>query len=333
MAVPEVRNEPGDEADLMSIGAHCSHPECNQLDFLPFRCSACRHVYCQEHRSAAAHSCTYATSESNDVIVCPICARAVKLVPGEEPEVTFERHTLTTCDPSNYEKVHKKPRCPVKNCKEKLTSINVHTCKDCDATVCLKHRLGPDHNCPGRPAAASSAGRAASIRASFGNLFNAGGFGNSAHGPIFSKARMSKTGTPSATSGQGSAAAMNAQLQQYRTAQKERLKKGSTLAPSRSAGSRTRASGNWDAATAAHDGRETCPQCGERFTTVQALIDHAASAHAGGWSSGAELAVRPPDGNSIERCPHCAADFADPVKLVDHVERFHRRESEICVVC
>ena len=55
------------------------------------------------------------------------------------------------CDPANYAKVHKRPRCPAAGCRDKLTTINSYRCKDCGATVCLRHRFASDHQCPGRP--------------------------------------------------------------------------------------------------------------------------------------------------------------------------------------
>ena len=45
------------------------------------------------------------------------------------------------CDPSNYARVHKKLKCPVPGCKEKLTSINTYSCRSCSTDVCLKHRF------------------------------------------------------------------------------------------------------------------------------------------------------------------------------------------------
>ena len=80
------------DADLLGIGAHCSHPDCNQLDFLPFRCSGCKRIFCQDHRSVGenGHNCPHAKDADVEVIVCPRCARAIKLVPGEDPNATFE---------------------------------------------------------------------------------------------------------------------------------------------------------------------------------------------------------------------------------------------------
>ena len=54
------------------------------------------------------------------------------------------------CEPSNYAKVNKKPRCPVPGCKEKLNVVNTHVCKHCKTSVCLKHRFADDHSCQER---------------------------------------------------------------------------------------------------------------------------------------------------------------------------------------
>ena len=57
------------------------------------------------------------------------------------------------CDPSNYARVHKKLKCPVPGCKEKLTSINTYSCRSCSTDVCLKHRFPGDHACDARKGA------------------------------------------------------------------------------------------------------------------------------------------------------------------------------------
>ena len=54
------------------------------------------------------------------------------------------------CDPSNYARVHRKLKCPVPGCKEKLTSINTYSCKSCSTAVCMKHRFPSDHDCSSR---------------------------------------------------------------------------------------------------------------------------------------------------------------------------------------
>lgn len=135
------------EADLMSIGQHCSVSTCQQIDFLPFTCDCCSRIYCLDHRTYAAHACPQAGSRTTEVIVCPICARGIRLQANQDPNIAFEQHTASGCDPSNYAKVHKKPKCAVSGCKEKLTTVNRYTCRKCNQKVCLKHRHGDDHAC------------------------------------------------------------------------------------------------------------------------------------------------------------------------------------------
>lgn len=142
--------EHADSADLLSLGQHCCAPDCQQNDFLPFKCDCCHQIFCLEHRTYQKHACTQSGSKETSTIVCPVCAKAVKLSAADDPNVVFERHTRSDCDPSNYAKVHQRPRCPAHGCREKLGAINTYTCKECGKQVCLKHRFAEDHQCPGR---------------------------------------------------------------------------------------------------------------------------------------------------------------------------------------
>lgn len=139
-----------ESADLLSVGQHCSFPDCQQNDFLPFKCDCCNRVFCLEHRTYQKHACLKSGSRETNTIVCPICAKAIKLSAADDPNTVFERHTRQGCDPSNYAKVHQRPRCPAQGCREKLGAINTYTCKECGKQVCLKHRFAQDHQCPGR---------------------------------------------------------------------------------------------------------------------------------------------------------------------------------------
>lgn len=85
---------PDDQADLLSVGQHCSFEECCQLDFLPFKCSGCSKIFCLEHRTASSHQCSApgdGGEGATQAIVCPVCARAVKVSPSEDPNVTLDR--------------------------------------------------------------------------------------------------------------------------------------------------------------------------------------------------------------------------------------------------
>ncbi|KAJ4823590.1 stress-associated protein [Turnera subulata] len=135
--------------EFPNLGNHCSLQDCKQIDFLPFTCDLCSQVFCLEHRSYAEHSCPKANTQDVTVVICPLCAKGVRLNPEEDPNITWETHVNTECDPSNYEKVAKKRKCPVLCCREVLTFSNTIKCRDCGVDHCLKHRFGPDHNCPG----------------------------------------------------------------------------------------------------------------------------------------------------------------------------------------
>jgi predicted nucleic acid binding AN1-type Zn finger protein len=139
-----------ENGDLMAIGAHCNHPGCGQNDFLPFKCDCCNRVFCLDHRTYSAHNCPRSEGKETQVIVCPICAKSIRLVGGRDVHEAFEEHCRTRCDPTNYSRVHgKKARCPVKGCKVILTDISSYICKKCGQKVCLGHRLDSDHSCPG----------------------------------------------------------------------------------------------------------------------------------------------------------------------------------------
>lgn len=84
------------DADLMGVGSHCTHPECNQLDFLPFKCSGCSQVFCGEHRSCSSHNCSSPNVEDSSVIICPLCAKAIRLPPNEDPNVTYDRYDINS---------------------------------------------------------------------------------------------------------------------------------------------------------------------------------------------------------------------------------------------
>lgn len=337
------------DADLMSVGRHCAHDGCHQLDFLPFRCSRCSKIYCLEHRVCPCNQ------QEATVLVCPLCAQAVVCPAGGDVELVFDRHTRTDCDPANYDRVHRKPRCPVAGCREKLGAVNSYTCKECGAAVCLKHRLPADHKCVGRAAAAASKAQGRLNPQNWRRMFSVGGTSGASTAAITRPAatqqvpppqRESRPARSFAASGSGSSArptvaqragaavaktreGIQSQLQQYRQQRQQRSQPGSGAALG---------------ASSASTGQEVC-QCGARFATVQQLIEHAEVAHAGGWSSGPIAAQRRqgqqqgraapvPSAGGLERCPHCGLDFADPVALVAHVEHQHAAQTNgPCVLC
>lgn len=96
--------------EFPNLGKHCSVEDCRQIDFLPFTCDCCFKVYCLDHRSYIRHQCPTANKNNVTVVICPLCAKGVRLNPVEDPNITWESHVNTECDPSNYEKATKKKK-------------------------------------------------------------------------------------------------------------------------------------------------------------------------------------------------------------------------------
>ncbi|KAK3756229.1 hypothetical protein RRG08_035291 [Elysia crispata] len=95
--------------ELPHIGQNCEAANCNQLDFLPFVCDACRKVFCLQHKSQDQHKCT-----------APVVAQ--QKYHGER----------------SYS-------CSIVNCEQKeLTPIQ---CQHCGQNFCLSHRTQEDHSC------------------------------------------------------------------------------------------------------------------------------------------------------------------------------------------
>jgi len=228
------------------------------------------------------------------VLICPLCAQGVRLNPSEDPNITWDTHVNTDCDPSNYQKVTKKQKCPVPGCRETLTFSNTIRCKDCTREHCLKHRFGPDHKCPG-PRTVDS------------------GF------PFVNMLRRSQKAEtrPNSSSKNGSSwwssslvnAATNfklsaeARMQKLSIATSQAFQKAKDGISPNSSGS----SGNLV---------EECVHCPARFSTVGALIEHVEKSH--------QKNQQPSRGQvTVDVCPKCSRAFRDPVLLVEHVEREH----------
>ncbi|KAK3243447.1 hypothetical protein CYMTET_46896 [Cymbomonas tetramitiformis] len=288
--------------EFPELETHCSLPSCQQVDFLPFQCDCCHNVYCLEHRKYSAHSCSKSGNKDCQVLVCPLCAKAVKLVPGEDPNITFENHTRTGCDQTNYRRVTEKPRCPVQGCKEKLTFSNCHTCKDCRVKVCLKHRFPTDHTCAKLTPPAKS-----QFLDSFTRRQGVGTTASSSSG----------TSTAStATAHRQAAAASQGTVPRRPSAPQPRVQYPAhepTYNPVHppSANSRARPLGT--------EG-EVCPHCSATFDDVVALISHVESYHPS--TSGHQQRSTPQSG-AREVCPQCGLSFQDITALISHVEQRH----------
>ncbi|KAM9333795.1 AN1-type zinc finger protein 1 isoform 5-T5 [Pholidichthys leucotaenia] len=95
----------------LDIGKHCQVDSCNLKDFLPFVCDSCGGVFCLEHRSRDAHSCS---------------------------EASVKRESHTVGDSALYP-------CSFEDCKGK--ELLPVICPQCEKHFCLAHRHQDDHKC------------------------------------------------------------------------------------------------------------------------------------------------------------------------------------------
>lgn len=248
-------------------------------------------MYCLEHRSYIRHQCTKADKLDLTVVICPLCAKGVRLVPDQDPNITWENHVNTDCDPSNYEKVTKKKKCPAAGCKEILVFSNTIKCRDCMLDHCLKHRFGPDHKCPGPKKLETSF--------PFLSLLNKNRKEerkpNSSSTPSSSKWSSSFLNAASniRASAEAGMSKLSGEINQVWQTTKDGVGQNS-----------------------GSEHVEQCPQCGAKFSSVTTLVEHVQKVHE---RSGNQSGVRV----AIDVCPKCSKGFRDPVSLVEHVERDH----------
>ncbi|KAL0428525.1 UNVERIFIED_CONTAM: Zinc finger AN1 and C2H2 domain-containing stress-associated protein 13 [Sesamum latifolium] len=323
---------------IPNLGEHCSVDDCRQIDFLPFTCDCCRQIYCLEHRSYSRHQCMKANESDVTVVICPLCAKGVRLIPEEDPNITWESHVDVECDPSNYDKVTNKRTCPVPGCRGTLTFSNTIKCRDCSVDHCLKHRFGPDHNCPGpkKPEAAFQF-MGFLNRSRKEELNQAPGASSSSWATTFFNAASSVRATaeagisrltPSsvrATAEAGMARLTPSSVRATAEAGMARLASSSVRATAEAGIARLSVEFNQalgrdgavqNSSSVSHTGNatgqiEVCPQCNLRFSTVGALVDHVEKVHDRNMNV------------ALDVCPKCSKGFGDPVTLVDHVEREH----------
>ncbi|GKV25741.1 hypothetical protein SLE2022_062660 [Rubroshorea leprosula] len=279
--------------EFPDLGKHCSVDDCKQIDFLPFTCDRCHQVYCLEHRSYIKHHCPKADKKDVTVVICPLCAKGVRLNPDEDPNITWETHVSTECDPSNYEKVTKKKKCPVPGCREVLTFSNTIKCRDCTIDHCLKHRFGPDHKCPGPKKPASGF--------QFTSLLNRSR--KEEPRPNQASATSSSRWSSFLNAAEAGMAKLSTEISQVWQSTRDGVGQSSSSSSSGRAGGTGQ--------------EEECPQCGARFSNVTTLVEHVKKVHERNNSQSRVFKM------SIDVCPKCSKAFRDPVALVEHVERDH----------
>lgn len=78
------------------IGSKCALPQCQQHDFLPFTCEACKSTFCLEHRTRESHNCAAVTKEPA-VFICDVCKKPCRVVPGVTGAILLSMHKLDGC--------------------------------------------------------------------------------------------------------------------------------------------------------------------------------------------------------------------------------------------
>ncbi|KAJ0982669.1 hypothetical protein J5N97_010924 [Dioscorea zingiberensis] len=279
--------------DHTDVGMHCSAGECKLFDFMPFACDRCNQVFCLQHRSHSKHLCSNANQKDVTLLLCPLCANGVLLVSGQDPNIAWESHVNTDCDPSNYRKETKKKRCPVPDCLETLSFSNTIRCRDCARNHCLKHRFAPDHMCPGPKKPYAGFPFIGLLRRSQNFDFLATQTSNN------SMTNLNSNGSSRWSSGLLNAvsnvrASAEASMQRLSNVTAQALQKAKDGISKSSNGAEL---------------VEQCPQCLVWFSSVSALIEHVDRDH--------------DHGDNAHTCPKCNKGFGDPVLLVEHVERNH----------
>ncbi|XP_019795882.1 AN1-type zinc finger protein 2A isoform X2 [Tursiops truncatus] len=143
--------------EFPDLGKHCSEKTCNQLDFLPLECDACKQDFCKDHFTCAAHKCPFAFKKDVQVPVCPLCNSPIPVKTGEVPDVVVGEHMDGACKHHPGKKKEKlfTYRCSKEGCRRK-EMLRV-TCAECRGSFCIQHRHPQDHGCTrGRPAASTA---------------------------------------------------------------------------------------------------------------------------------------------------------------------------------
>ncbi|XP_075009137.1 AN1-type zinc finger protein 2B isoform X2 [Calonectris borealis] len=151
--------------EFPDLGAHCSWPACQRLDFLPLKCDACEQIFCTDHIAYAQHDCTSAYKKDVQVPVCPLCNTPVPVRRGEMPDVVVGEHIDRDCksDPAQRKRKIFTNKCLKPGCKQKEMMKVI--CDQCHKNYCLKHRHPLDHDCSAAGRPLSKAGHAAVARA------------------------------------------------------------------------------------------------------------------------------------------------------------------------
>ncbi|XP_077874174.1 AN1-type zinc finger protein 2B isoform X3 [Ictidomys tridecemlineatus] len=155
---PEALAPPGPAMEFPDLGAHCSEPSCQRLDFLPLKCDACSGIFCADHVAYAQHHCGSAYQKDIQVPVCPLCNVPVPVARGEPPDRAVGEHIDRDCrsDPAQQKRKIFTNKCERSGCRQR--EMMKLTCERCGRNFCIKHRHPLDHDCSGEGHPTSKAG-------------------------------------------------------------------------------------------------------------------------------------------------------------------------------
>jgi len=148
--------------EFSGIGKHCTLPQCNKRDFLPFSCDFCNCTYCNDHWTRDKHNCIQGdpTETTNVMPSCPVCNRFVFVPAGQSADQRVNLHInsqcklylLETTEAAVRQRQHERLRCDHAGCKNKNNYETVR-CKHCHQQYCLTHRTIDAHDCANKQAA------------------------------------------------------------------------------------------------------------------------------------------------------------------------------------
>ncbi|XP_076996537.1 AN1-type zinc finger protein 2A isoform X2 [Tamandua tetradactyla] len=147
--------------EFPDLGKHCSEKTCNQLDFLPLKCDACKQDFCKDHFTSAAHKCPFAFKKDVHVPLCPLCNSPIPVRRGELPDRVVGEHMDQRCQyaPGKGKAKIFTYHCSKEGCKKK--EMLPVTCDQCQRNFCIQHRHPLDHGCKPRSHPGGRAGGSA----------------------------------------------------------------------------------------------------------------------------------------------------------------------------
>ena len=128
----------------MEYGTHCSLESCFQLDFLPFTCTGCKSIYCQNHRFPDSHNCPSWSVLDKTMIFCRKCGSLIFSKDIADSEL-LSKHLDSNCTLYVYESIKTAGICSFKDCVNKCWMII--DCRLCKSLYCIGHRHPKDHDC------------------------------------------------------------------------------------------------------------------------------------------------------------------------------------------